>query len=372
MHVLLAAILLSWRAPNLTPAQRAWCEHFARDAATMTIARLPQSAADARVAKLPLVAEYLERVCGDDALAAERALQASAHGPVVVIARRDGDRIVDLTLGVHDPDDDWLTSFAQRLPQFERSLPGYRATWQHDDAPRGAHAIADLALHVGTSAQSTAPAAYLQFDASLRATAGRSFIHWKNMTIASWYERELRPVAEVLHAGAASGESLSRWYALRFLVSAVGPKSPRSGETWAPIAVATQDVVAVLASDFLHDLDLPTFLAVTFHTLNDAVRGGAPQQHRPASCLVLNWCMRHGGIRASPNGWRIDKRAMMRSLRALTNELLAIEASGDEARGARLLADYGSITPLLQATLYRLPPPNAPKTEVRFAILEER
>ena len=378
---LLLAINVAWSAPDLTPAQRAWCERFARDAVTMTPEKMQRSASAARDAQLPLLADYLERVARGDGLETERALQASAHGPVVVIVKS----FADIALGVRDRDDAWLTAFERRLDDFERSLPGYNASWEHDSTPRGAHAIANLVAHAGTGAQSTAPAVYLPFDNALRAVTGRSVIHWKNMTIANWYERELRPVADIVNAGTTSGESLSRWYALRFVVSDLGPKSLHGvsirtilGDQWAPLAVATQDVTGVLAGvetaqtgmSALHDL--PTFLAVEFHTLNDTIRGEAPPQHRPASCLVLNWCMRHGGLTASEGRWRIDRRAMLRSLRALTRELLEVEATGDTQRGAKLLADYGTITPAIQATLDRLPPPNAPKTEVHFAILEER
>jgi hypothetical protein len=370
---LLFAITIPWSAPELTSAQRTWCEHFARDAQAMTagsaadaMARMRQSASAARMANLPLVAGYLDRVAdqasGGDALTTQRALQTTVHGPVVVIVRFRTSATAespfdDISLGIRDRDDAAFRELTARLPAI-------------DDTPRGAHAIANLVAHAGSSAQSTAPAAYLPFDPELRATLGRSVIHWKNMTIANWYERDLRPVAEVLNAGPTSGEALSWWYALRFVQGVPGRQS--LGDDWAPLAVATQDVVAVLEMESLHKRDLATFLAVTFHTLNNVTRGDAPKQHHAAACLVLNWCIRHGGLTATAPSWHIEPRAMLRSLRGLAKELQEIEAAGDKERGAKLLAEYGALTPDISATIDRLPPPTAPKTEVRFAIEETK
>lgn len=368
MLLLLAlfAIDIPWHPAALTAQQRAWCEQFAGEARVVTasaapaaIAQLRASAASARAARLPLVADYLARAAeqagGGDALQTERALQASAHGPVVVVIQlrtpsAGESPFAGIALGIRDDDDLWLAD----------------VDWS---TPHGVHVLANLVARAGSGAQSTAPAAYLPYDPALRAAAGRSVIVWKNMTIASWYERELRPVAAVLNAGQTSGTSLARWYALRYTVA--GPTTAVAAPP--PIVVARQDVGAVLASrDIHHPVDLPTFLAVTFHTLNDAVRGEAPQQHRPATCLVLNWCLRHGGLSASAAGWRIRERAMLASLRALQKELLSIESGGDGERAKRLLDDYGTLTPQLSATLDRLPPPNAPKTEVRYVILDGR
>ncbi|MBV8518032.1 MAG: hypothetical protein JO197_11585 [Acidobacteria bacterium] len=408
MVTLLSAALstlidVHWDCRALTPPQRQWCETFARAATTLTTPAAPPSvridamraqAAAARAAELPLVATYLERVsdaaAGGDAVAAETALRAAAHSPVLVLVRvqkasADASPFGDVIVGVRDPDDAWLLSFQQRLDAFARTLSPASAAWDKGTVPPGVSAIGDLVARAGASAQSTAPASYPPFDASLRPVVGRSWIHWKNMTVAGWFERQVKPAGVASLDGAAvralDGAALSRWYALRYVTSDLGPKVVNGkplqdalGDAWAPIVIVKADVTAVLASQWLRrgslDTDLATFLGVTIHTLNDVVRGDAPPQHRASTCIALNWCLRHGGLVARKNGWHIAPRAMLASLRTLASEVLAIETAGDRERAAKLIAEYGTVTPEIQTMLDRLPPPTPPKATVHYDILE--
>jgi hypothetical protein len=399
LAAVVTVIPIAWNHDGLTAAQRAWVEAFARDAASITaptgpaaaqIETMRRHAGEARKAGLPFVAAYLEQISEGDATAAENAFKATEHEPVIVLVRLQkpgsAGAFSDVIVGVRDRNDLWLDAFEHHLDEFARTLPGYSPSWQKSASPRGVSYLGNLVFRAGVSAQSTSPASYPPFDAALRPVVGRSWIHWRNMMAANWFEREIRPTAEAALDGSVtrlmSGDGQVRWYALRYVTSNIGPEivggrtlKEALGDAWDPIVIAKSDVTAILADQWLGRAplrnDLATLLAVTFHTLNDVVRGSAPQQHRPATCLTLNWCLRHGGLEARDGGWRIHDRAMLRSLQSLTRELLEIETAGDRARALRLLSEYGTVTPPIQAALDRLPPPSAPPPTIRYAILGE-
>ena len=408
MVSLLAATLsndidIQWNPASLTAQQRAWCERFAREAAALTapsaapnerIDALKTWAAQAKAADLPRVADYLDRTAafaaGGDGIAAEQALKAEAEGPVIVLVRVQktdaaASPFSDIILGLRHADQQWLADFQRRLDAFARTLPGFSASWDKGNAPHGVSYIADLALRAGASVNSTAPASYPPFDPALRTAVGRSWIHWRNMNIANWFGRSVQPAIEAFVepslARRADGAALARWYALRYVTTDLGAKVVRGetvqtllGDAWAPITIVKADVTAVLASQWLKkaplDTDLVTFLGLTFHTLNDVMRGEAPPQHRASTCIVLNWCLRHGGLTARDDGWRIEPRAMQSSLRGLTREVLEIETNADRARAEKLIAEYGQVTPGIQNVIDRLAPPTPPKATVHYEILD--
>jgi hypothetical protein len=402
-------IVIDWKPTGLSAPQRAFCESFAREAVTLTsrgepaaarIEGMRRQAAAARGAGLGETAAYLERVCeaatGGPTEAAETAFKATEHEPVMVLVRvqkaENGESpFGDVIVGIRDPDDAWLDALERRLGDFEKTLPGYRADWKKSGEPHGVSYLGGLVARAGAAAQSTSPASYPPFDAELRPKVGRSWIHWKNMMSASWFEREIRPTAAAaLDPGVlarATGDGQVRWYALRYVVSDAGPQVVNGqplkavlGDEWGPIVISKADVTATLADQWLARVglktpvpladDLASLVAVELHTLNDVVKGEAPPQHKPASCLTLNWCLRAGGIVPGKSGWTLDEKKMKTALESLTKELLELESAGDRDRAKKLLAEYGSVTPDIQTVLDKLPPPKAPKALVRYLILE--
>jgi hypothetical protein len=401
-------ITIEWRAAGLTNLQRTWIEGLANDASSLTapgtaleiqIAKLRRHAAAARRLGLVATGRYLEKICdaaaGGDPVAAEQSFKATVPAPVVVLVRLQkpdlgASPFSDVMIGVRDANDVWLQTLESRLEEFARTVPGYSPTWQRSDTPRGVSFIGNLVLRGGASAQSTAPATYPPFDAALRPRTGRSWIHWRNMMRANWFEREIRPTGLAALAPAvarsAAADAHLRWYAIRFAMYDIGPEIVRGepiakllGETRDPLEIAKADSLAILADQWLADQkviarpplaeELSTLAAVTFHTLNDVIKGTAPPQHRGATCLLLNWCIRNGGLLPGEGGWNLNTAKMFASLQSLTREILEIETSANQERAAKLLAQYGSVTPPIQAALDRLPPPHGPKARVVYRII---
>ena len=410
LQTAMPTITIEWRAEGLSNAQRAWVEALAHDATALTapgtaaetqIAKLRRHAAAARDAGLVAVAKYLVQICdaaaGGDPVPAEQSLKATAHGPVMVLVRlqkpdQGASPFSDVIIGVRDANDVWLETLERRLNDFARALPGYSANWQKANAPHGASNIGNLVLRAGASSQSTGPATYPPFDANLRPQTGRSWFHWRNMMAANWFGREICPTALAALSPAVmrnvSADAHLRWYANRFVMYDIGPEIVHGepiakllGETRDPLVIVKADALAVLANQWLGDQklkarsplaeDLATLLAITFHTLNDVIKGSAPPQHRGSSCIMLNWGLQHGGLLPTEGGWNIDNAKVLAALQSLTRELLEIETSADKNRAAKLLAEYGTITPPIQAVLDRLPPPGAPKPKVIYRILDQ-
>src|SRR5260370_37063325 len=77
----------------------------------------------------------------------------------------------------------------------------------------------------------------------------------------------------------------------------------------------------------------------------------------------------NGGLLHGEGGWNLNTARMSASLQSLTREILEIETSANQERAAKLLAEYGSVTPPIQTALDRLAPRHGPKARVIYRVV---
>lgn len=94
-----------------------------------------------------------------------------------------------------------------------------------------------------------------------------------------------------------------------------------------------------------------TYLASNFRSL----RFGLADAHGRGVALQVNWLLDAGGYRRGPDGrFSVVPGKIQEGVRALTQEILAIQAAGDGARARALLARMGVVRPEVQAMLDKL------------------
>ena len=94
-----------------------------------------------------------------------------------------------------------------------------------------------------------------------------------------------------------------------------------------------------------------TFLASAFRS----IRFGLKEAHGRGVALQLNTLLDAGAVVVAKDGtFSIDVVRMKEAVRALTGELMTLQASGDHARAAELLHTRAEIRPAVQRVLDRL------------------
>jgi hypothetical protein len=135
--------------------------------------------------------------------------------------------------------------------------------------------------------------------------------------------------------------------------------SPRQElkELYSPIEEAKADVTGLFMLQYLFDHNLmahdanaerelySTFLASAFRSL----RFGLTEAHGKGMALQFNYLTDHGGFVAQPGGaFAVDFAKIKDAVRALTHDLMTVEAQGDYAGAKRMLDTYGVIRPPMQ------------------------
>jgi hypothetical protein len=138
--------------------------------------------------------------------------------------------------------------------------------------------------------------------------------------------------------------------------------SPRQElkELYSPIEEAKADVTGLYMLQFLFDRNLmahdanaerelyTTFLASAFRSL----RFGLTEAHGKGMALQFNYLSDHGGFTARPDGtFAVDFGKIKDAVRALTHEIMTVEAQGDYAGAKRLLDTYAAIRPPMQRAI---------------------
>jgi hypothetical protein len=132
-------------------------------------------------------------------------------------------------------------------------------------------------------------------------------------------------------------------------------------ETYGPIEEAKADVSGLWAIGFLtdkgvlpHDFEraaYTTYLASMFR----AIRFGLKEAHGRGVALQLNTFLDAGAVVVARDGtFSVDGAKMKEAVRALTTELMMLEAAGDHARAAEMLKTRAMIVPPVQAVLDKL------------------
>jgi hypothetical protein len=135
--------------------------------------------------------------------------------------------------------------------------------------------------------------------------------------------------------------------------------SPRQElkELYSPIEEAKADVTGLYMLQFLfyrnlmaHDANAErelytTFLASAFRSL----RFGLTEAHGRGMALQFNYLSDHGGFTVRPDGtFAVDFGKIKDAVRALTHDIMTVEAQADYAGAKRLLDTYGVIRPPMQ------------------------
>jgi hypothetical protein len=285
-------------------------------------------------------------------------LGQSLDESLLVIVQLDGTKIAAVTVCTCDPVR--TRAIEKSIDQFERSLPGFRKSWIDNSPSRAITRIANLHFRAGRNANVAPSGTYLPFDRSMRQAIGNTWIVYDNMIRASWWGEGVRPVALRIMPGAASkatAEAMIEWYGHRAPLYDAGPtftpaERDRLGSSKDPLSIIKGDLLPVLLAG-ASDESVATLTAVSFHTLRDVLRGGAPPPHKPATTAELNWLVEHGGLRFDNDSvtWQLDFDRCRTAVRNLAAELMAIEAAGDAKRADALLARYGTTTPEIEKTV---------------------
>jgi hypothetical protein len=132
-------------------------------------------------------------------------------------------------------------------------------------------------------------------------------------------------------------------------------------ETYSAIEEAKADISGLWAMQVLVDKGVidrgveqtmyTTFLASTFRS----IRFGLTEAHGKGIALQLNTLLDSGAVRVARDGtFSVDAGKVKEAVRALTAELMTIQAAGDHARAAALLDAKAVIRPEVQRVLDRL------------------
>jgi hypothetical protein len=132
-------------------------------------------------------------------------------------------------------------------------------------------------------------------------------------------------------------------------------------ESYSPLEEAKADIAGLFALQHLIDKGVldkglertmyTTFLASCFRS----IRFGLGEAHGKGIALQLNTLLDAGAFKVGKNGaFSVDAGKIKDAVRALTGELMTLQASGDKARAAELLATRAVIRPEVKKVLDRL------------------
>jgi hypothetical protein len=188
------------------------------------------------------------------------------------------------------------------------------------------------------------------------------------------FQKVLLPIARVALAPAdrahVSFDAFFTHILMHELMHGLGPhmvagktETVRGGlqETYSAIEEAKADISGLWAMQVLVDKGVidrgvgqamyTTFLASAFRS----IRFGLGEAHGKGIALQLNTLLDAGAVQVARDGtFSVDAGKVKEAVRALTAELMSIEAAGDRARAAALLSAKAVIRPEVQRVLDRL------------------
>jgi hypothetical protein len=197
----------------------------------------------------------------------------------------------------------------------------------------------------------------------------------RNITQAK-FEKVLRPIAEVALSPAdrarVSFDAFFTHILMHELMHGLGPHETLGAaqkqtlraalqEHYSAIEEAKADISGLWALQLLIDggkLDRSleqslyvTFLASSFRTL----RFGLNEAHAKGQAIQLNFLLDQGAVKVAPDGtFMVDSSKVKGAVKALTSELLTLQAKGDKAGVQRLLAKGAVLRPEVKKVLAKL------------------
>ena len=115
--------------------------------------------------------------------------------------------------------------------------------------------------------------------------------------------------------------------------------------------------LTVLEGDGMYDADFVrrAFLSHVADMFR-ATRFGASEAHGLANLVQFNWMVERGAIRydAASGHYTVDYPRMVEANRAITTEILNLQARGDYDGAGAFLTRYGTVSAEMQAAIDRL------------------
>ena len=270
-----------------------------------------------------------------------------------------------------------LSVYATHLPDLEKSLPIPDA---HKNFNRKFESPIRVVQEIFTSAEARrgvqTSAFNLPNDERVREAKGSKKVLLKNVMDAK-FRLSGKPIAErVIAKDQLSGLSFDAYFnhiLFHELSHGLGPGMIQGPEgqrvearmllknLYSTIEECKADVVGMWS--ILHAIDqkwLTSFdekgLGVTVAALAfRSMRFGLDEAHGGGTAIQWNWFREKGAIApADGSRFRVEPAKFREAVRSLANELLMIEATGDFARGRRLLDRYAKSTPEIEKVIGRL------------------
>ena len=274
-----------------------------------------------------------------------------------------------------------LAVYGQHLPQMERNLP---IPDEHKNPNRGTESPIRVVQEIytaGDARRGVQTAAFnLPNDEYVREKKGSKKVLLKNVMDAK-YRQSGHPIGlRVLEPSLTKHLSFEAFFnhvLFHELSHGVGPGLIAGPDgkrvdvrlllknTYSTIEEAKADVVGVWNILYARDRQLLTsfdenqLFATYAGLMFRSMRFGVDQAHGRGNAIQWNWMREKGAITPTSGGrYTINIPRMKDEIRALSNELLMIQATGDLARAQQLLDRYGVATPEINsvnATLKDIP-----------------
>ncbi len=372
---------------TLLPYSKAYAEELAR------AAKLLREAADLAVD--PEFANYLrlraDAFLSDVYRASDMAWMDMKNNPIdVVIGPIENyeDRLYGYRTAFESyvlvKDQQWserLSRFASYLPQLQKNLP-VPAKYKQDEVGTDSDLNAyDVIYYAGHSnAGSKTIAINLPNDEEVQLAKGTRRLQLKNAMRAK-FDKTLIPISQVLIAPEQrqyiTFDAFFENTMFHEVAHGLGiKKTITTGEY---VRTAMKDTASALEegkADILGlymiselaklgemdaaklDDNYVTFLAGIFRS----VRFGASSAHGKANMVRFNFFQEKGAFHrdAATGQYRVNRGKMQTAMAELSELLLTLQGNGDYDGAVKLLADYGHISPQLQADLDRLAAANIP------------
>jgi hypothetical protein len=269
-----------------------------------------------------------------------------------------------------DAETDKVTFFSSRLQEIENNLP---VDPKYRNPKIGALApirVVNEIISSGDAAHGVRTAAFnLPNDERVVREKGSKRVMLKNVQEAK-FKSILQPIAKrVLESSALADLSFDAFFThilAHELTHGIGPhtvgqSSPRKElkELYSAIEEAKADICGLFMLQYMYDRKLlpggsdverrlyTTFLASSFRTL----RFGVNEAHGKGMALQFNYLSDKGAFKASNGRFTLDLPKMKSAVRDLAHDLLTIEATGDYARGKKMLTELAILRPNLRSAL---------------------
>jgi hypothetical protein len=275
---------------------------------------------------------------------------------------------------VDKPESEKLKVYLRHLAGMERSLPIPDMYKNLNRATGSAIKVVQEIFTAGDARRGVQTAAFnLPNDERIRQSKGSKNILLKNVMQAKFHQSGAPIARRVLDPSQTNLLSFDAYFnhtLFHELSHALGPgivKGPdgRMQENriylkslYSTIEECKADVVGVWTLLYAMDLklittfDAPKLFATDAGLLFRSMRFGIGEAHGGGSALEWNWYREKGAIVPSGDGrFKVDNPKYREAVRALAEELLMIEATGDYARADRLLKKYAVSTPEIEAVI---------------------